>query len=41
VLSDEDLAAVEEMFGVGEAQVRRDHLISHVLAALSALVGRA
>lgn len=37
VLSDGDLTAVEEMFGVGEAQVRRDHLISHVLAALSTL----
>lgn len=30
--------AVAEQFGVAHAQVQRDHLISHVLAALSAQV---
>ena len=28
---------IAELFGVGEAQVRRDHVISHALAALSTL----
>jgi hypothetical protein len=37
VLDPAELRAVAERFGVGEAQVRRDHLVSHVLAALPAL----
>lgn len=35
VLSTADLARVKQQFGVADAQVRRDHLISHVLAAIS------
>jgi predicted nucleotidyltransferase component of viral defense system len=31
-------AAVADRFGVDMAQVRRDHLISHVLAAISVRV---
>lgn len=31
----DDLAEVMATFGVAEAQVRRDHAISHILAALS------
>jgi len=34
VLEHDELVAVADMFGVAEDQVRRDHLISHVLAAL-------
>ncbi|MDN5985739.1 MAG: nucleotidyl transferase AbiEii/AbiGii toxin family protein [Propionibacterium sp.] len=37
VLAKEDLLRVEDEFGVGEEQVRRDHLISHVLSAVSPL----
>lgn len=37
VLSDEDLATMQDRFGVGEQQVRRDHIISHVLAALTTI----
>ncbi len=33
------LASVAEEFGVDDVQVRRDHLISHLLAAISAAVG--
>lgn len=36
-----ELRAVAERFGVGEDQVRRDHLISHVLAALPAVAPEA
>ncbi|MFD0481955.1 hypothetical protein ACFQ46_05040 [Kineococcus sp. GCM10028916] len=35
-LSDDDLRRVAEQFGVSELQVRRDHLITHLLAVLSA-----
>ncbi len=35
VLDPAEAAAVAEQFGVAAAQVRRDHLISHLLAALS------
>jgi predicted nucleotidyltransferase component of viral defense system len=35
VLSPEEAAAVADQFGVAEEQVRRDHLISHLLGALS------
>jgi predicted nucleotidyltransferase component of viral defense system len=35
VLDPEDLAAVAAAYGVAEEQVRRDHLIGHVLAALA------
>jgi predicted nucleotidyltransferase component of viral defense system len=38
VLEHDELVAVADMFGVAEDQVRRDHLISHVLAALPELV---
>jgi predicted nucleotidyltransferase component of viral defense system len=34
VLEHEELVAVADLFGVAEEQVRRDHLISHVLAGL-------
>lgn len=34
MLEQDELAAVAHRFGVAEDQVRRDHLISHVLAAL-------
>jgi predicted nucleotidyltransferase component of viral defense system len=34
-LQPDDLAEVMATFGVAEAQVRRDHAISHILAALS------
>lgn len=34
-LHPEDLATVMAQFGVSEEQVRRDHVISHILAALS------
>jgi len=34
-LQPNDLAEVMATFGVAEAQVRRDHAISHILAALS------
>ena len=34
-LQPEDLAQVMATFGVAEAQVRRDHAILHILAALS------
>lgn len=37
VLAPDEMLAVAEHFGVSEAQVRRDHVISHALAALSAL----
>lgn len=35
MLRTDELAAVAAAFGVSDAQVRRDHLISHLLAALS------
>jgi predicted nucleotidyltransferase component of viral defense system len=35
MLRPEDEAAVAEQFGVATTQVRRDHLISHLLGALS------
>jgi predicted nucleotidyltransferase component of viral defense system len=35
MLSAEEEQAVAEQFGVARAQVRRDHLISHLLATLS------
>lgn len=38
VLTPDDRRGVEVAFGVGAAQVTRDHLISHVLGALSAAV---
>jgi len=38
VLDPGDLRSVADHFGVPESQVRRDHLVSHVLAALPALV---
>jgi Nucleotidyl transferase AbiEii toxin, Type IV TA system len=34
-LQPDDLAETMAAFGVAEAQVRRDHAISHILAALS------
>lgn len=37
MLDPDELRAVAARFGVGEDQVRRDHLVSHVLAALPAL----
>jgi len=37
VLSTEDLHTIQDTFGVDEAQVRRDHVISHCLAALTAI----
>ena len=37
MLSIEDLHTVQDAFGVDEAQVRRDHVISHALAALSTI----
>lgn len=37
VLSTTDLHAVQDEFGVDEAQVRRDHVISHSLAALTSI----
>lgn len=37
VLDDGEMREVADHFGVGEAQVRRDHIISHALAALSTL----
>jgi hypothetical protein len=36
VLDHDEAADVAEQFGVAFEQVRRDHLISHLLAALSA-----
>lgn len=36
MLNADEEAAVAERFGVARSQVRRDHLISHLLAALSA-----
>ncbi|MCI2424333.1 nucleotidyl transferase AbiEii/AbiGii toxin family protein [Saccharopolyspora sp. K220] len=35
MLDPDEEQAVAEQFGVARAQVRRDHLISHLLAALS------
>jgi hypothetical protein len=35
-LDDSEARAVADRFGVAIEQVRRDHLISHILAALSA-----
>lgn len=35
LLSDAELRDVSERFGVAESQVRRDHVISHVLAAIA------
>lgn len=32
----DEVAAVAERFGATEVQIRRDHLLSHLLAALSA-----
>lgn len=37
VLSTADLHAVQDHFGVDESQVRRDHVISHCLAALASI----
>lgn len=37
VLDDGERAAIEQRFGVPEAQVVRDHLISHTLAAIASL----
>ena len=39
MLSPDEEAAVAEQFGVARNQVRRDHLISHLLAALAAHAG--
>ncbi len=39
VLSDADLLRVQSEFGVPPSQVRRDHAISHVLAALARMDG--
>ncbi len=39
VLNPADLERVRTEFGVGDAQVRRDHAISHVLGALGAMDG--
>lgn len=36
-LDEHEMRRIADLFGVGEAQVRRDHVISHMLAALSAL----
>lgn len=35
MLDPQEEAAIAEQFGVARAQVRRDHLISHLLAAIS------
>lgn len=35
MLDPDEAAAIAERFGVGRSQVRRDHLISHLLGALS------
>lgn len=35
MLEHDELIAVADQFGVAEEHVRRDHLISHVLASLS------
>ena len=37
VLSDDDLRTIRSRFGVDDDQVRRDHVISHALAALASL----
>jgi predicted nucleotidyltransferase component of viral defense system len=37
VLADDELDAVRRTFGVAEAQVRRDHVISHTLAAIASI----
>lgn len=37
VLDTGEMHEIAELFGVGEVQVRRDHVISHALAALSTL----
>lgn len=39
MLADAELRVGAERFGVDDQQVRRDHLISHVLAAISAVAG--
>jgi hypothetical protein len=39
VLASAELRAVAARFGIDQAQVRRDHLISHLLAAISAVAG--
>lgn len=39
MLSPEDRAAVAERFGADDAQIERDHLISHLLVGLAELVG--
>jgi len=39
VLDPDDLRAIAEQFGVADEQVRRDHLISHVLAAIGSVSG--
>lgn len=36
MLDPRELQEIAARFGVDESQVRRDHLISHLLAALSA-----
>ncbi len=35
VLNDREMLGVQQAFGVSEVQVRRDHVISHILAAIS------
>jgi predicted nucleotidyltransferase component of viral defense system len=35
LLDPDEAATVAEMFGVADEQVRRDHLLSHLLAVLS------
>jgi hypothetical protein len=35
VLDPRELAEVAAAFGVSDAQVRRDHLISHILAGMA------
>ncbi|WP_232661607.1 nucleotidyl transferase AbiEii/AbiGii toxin family protein [Pseudonocardia sp. TRM90224] len=39
MLDPDELARVAAQFGVDDHQVKRDHLISHTLAALSAEAG--
>ncbi|WP_276313975.1 nucleotidyl transferase AbiEii/AbiGii toxin family protein [Nocardia huaxiensis] len=39
MLTDHDAQSVADQFGVAPAQVRRDHLISHLLGALSKHAG--
>jgi len=39
VLAPDELREIAERFGVADEQVRRDHLISHVLAAIEGVAG--